>query len=792
MRQGRRRDAAGQRVEHRPRSPAAPRDRHAAAGTPTRRRRRSRWSARRRRCWSASRARGRPSGRRRCARRRVRRRRRRRCRARRARRGSRASSPMSMSTPSPTSTARGYDSHHVSGSLPGGQQGLVVEPRRSRSAPIPASSRSGSRATARVPSRVDQPDLQPLGQASRPCARNGSWSASPVRSTRARRPPSTITWVRHRPSARPAPTAAANEANASRFGQRRVARTSRDRLGQPVELLRRPAARRHGASRTRRDRSGAAASTRRRRRRAPPAATNRVSSRTGARTSTVVIGVRSEQRPDQHAHRQGEAVVGEVGGVLSGARPGAESAVLVVEAVAGRRLLEHDPVGGERRRRHREAEERDVRADRAVNVGVLPIGGASGRRRGRRPIPGVRVEVDDRGRVATEQRSAERHDRLRRRGRRPRPRRRARSASGHVLIGTMSNSPLGRCQNLRSGDQRADQRDVAPAQLGGGLAVRPDEQRLDEGRIGRQADHIALVQVAGARQHPVRGTRRQKAPQREVELGLDLHRADVGESRAASTAPARRPAGGPPSGRWLRPTAVRQSRRGRADGTARRRMTSCIQPGQSPDAATGAPRGTPAFRNSSIASRSGSPSGPGASARSAAATIPGARVGTESAAGSGSASSSSPPAASTIARLMAASGLLADPGRCPRDRRHVRALVGDLQHSRHSAATSVRGRAVRAGPGRRARRAAEDSSARPSSGRAAPRRSSTERRSARGASPDRPSSGRSAAAEPAGSAPGRAGQAAPQRTARFDPERDVPDAIARDRRGRRPWWRPHR
>ena len=242
----------------------------------------------------------------------------------------------------------------------------------------------------------------------------------------------------------PAPTAAANEANASASVSGRARGHRRDRL---------PSSRSSssgvgggdasGGSRTRPGRSrsrsihcvhavGAVA----------PAATNRVSSRSGARTSTGASRlVRLEERADQHAHRQRRSA-------------GRRSSTSCRRRLPARRSARPSACDRSDSRpaapRARPSAWPAPRAAPAkpknvMSVPIVPVnvGSIARRRRGRRlgsggvPVRSRRVEIDDRRRVAAEQRRAERHDRFRRRGRPARaPALPSAAASGHVLIGS--------------------------------------------------------------------------------------------------------------------------------------------------------------------------------------------------------------------------------------------------------------------------------------------------------------------------------------------------------------------
>ena len=137
-----------------------------------------------------------------------------------------------------------------------------------------------------------------------------------------------------------------------------------------------------------------------------------------------------------------------------------------------------------------------------------------------------------------------------------------------------------------------------------------------------------------------------------------------------------------------------------------------IQPGHSRiDRSTSG--NCPLFRNRAIASGSGAPFGSGASARSAAASFPGLGLGPR-ASRIRPARASSPPMASDTSCLIVASGS-SPPGRISAGSLACGQMLAAVSTS-PSGATPSRVRAVRAGPGRSARRAAEDSSARVRSG----------------------------------------------------------------------------
>ena len=114
------------------------------------------------------------------------------------------------------------------------------------------------------------------------------------------------------------------------------------------------------------------------------------------------------------------------------------------------------------------------------------------------------------------------------------------------------------------------QRDVAPAELGAGLDVRTDQERLDEDWVRGQRDHVALNQVAGAGQHPVRSGRSERKLHsgRSSSGSISTGPIEVRPGRVAST---RSTAGGratvgstAPATAWARPTRLTGAQRGRS------------------------------------------------------------------------------------------------------------------------------------------------------------------------------------------------------------------------------------
>ena len=70
-----------------------------------------------------------------------------------------------------------------------------------------------------------------------------------------------------------------------------------------------------------------------------------------------------------------------------------------------------------------------------------------------------------------------------------------------------STSPvaaLARSQNVRTGVHPGISGSVAETQLGDDLGIQPEQERIDEGRVGGEGDDGVVRKRTGARQQPFR------------------------------------------------------------------------------------------------------------------------------------------------------------------------------------------------------------------------------------------------------------------------------------------------